>query len=112
MMTALLLYGYSRGVRSSRKIETACEERVDFMAVTGRQAPDHRTISDFRGQPSDRDGAQRNFTDPESRIMKGPDGFVQAYNCQVAVDAASHVIVAAHVSSTGHNLLKLAAARA
>ncbi len=48
MMTALLLYGYSRGVRSSRKIETACEERVDFMAVTGRPAPDHRTISDFR----------------------------------------------------------------
>ncbi len=30
--------------------------------------------------------AQRNFTDPESRIMKGPDGFVQAYNAQVAVD--------------------------
>jgi transposase len=30
--------------------------------------------------------AQYNFTDPESRIMKGPDGFVQAYNVQVAVD--------------------------
>jgi hypothetical protein len=31
--------------------------------------------------------AQRNFTDPESRIMKGADGFVQAYNCQAAVDS-------------------------
>ena len=30
--------------------------------------------------------AQYNFTDPESRIMKGSDGFVQAYNVQVAVD--------------------------
>lgn len=30
--------------------------------------------------------AQYNFTDPESRIMKGPDGFVQAYNAQVAVN--------------------------
>jgi hypothetical protein len=30
--------------------------------------------------------AQYNFTDPESRIMKGPDGFVHAYNVQVAVD--------------------------
>lgn len=30
--------------------------------------------------------AQYNFTDSESRIMKGPDGFVQAYNVQVAVD--------------------------
>src|SRR5713101_4067925 len=29
--------------------------------------------------------AQYNFTDPESRIMKGPDGFVQGYNTQVAV---------------------------
>ena len=29
---------------------------------------------------------QYNFTDPESRIMKGPDGFVQAYSVQVAVD--------------------------
>jgi len=26
--------------------------------------------------------AQYNFTDPESRIMKGPDGFVQGYNTQ------------------------------
>jgi transposase len=30
--------------------------------------------------------AQYNFTDPESRIMKGPDGFVQASNVQVAVN--------------------------
>ena len=29
---------------------------------------------------------QYNFTDPESRIMKGPDGFMQAYNVQVAVN--------------------------
>jgi transposase len=36
--------------------------------------------------------AQYNFTDPESRIMKGPDGFVQAYNVQVAVDDL-HLIV-------------------
>jgi hypothetical protein len=45
--------------------------------------------------------AQRNFTDPESRIM--PDGankgsFVQGYNAQIAVDSASQVIVAAEVS--------------
>jgi hypothetical protein len=38
---------------------------------------------------------QRNFTDPESRIM--PDGankgsFVQGYNAQIAVDSASQVI--------------------
>ena len=41
-----------------------------------------------------RDKAQRNFTDPDSRIMKGHDGFIQGYNAQAAVDAASQVIVA------------------
>jgi len=48
MMTALLLYAYCRGVYSSRKIETACVERIDFMAVTAMAKPDHSTICDFR----------------------------------------------------------------
>jgi len=48
MMVALLLYGYSRGVYSSRRLAQACEERVDFMAVTGLNRPDFHTISDFR----------------------------------------------------------------
>ena len=48
MMTALLLYGYSQGVYSSRKLEKACQERVDFMAVTGMGKPDHTRISEFR----------------------------------------------------------------
>jgi transposase len=38
--------------------------------------------------------AQRNFTDPESRILKSKDGFVQGYNAQAAVDAQAQVIVA------------------
>ena len=33
---------------------------------------------------------QYNFTDPKSRIMKGADGFVQAYNAQAAVEADSN----------------------
>jgi transposase len=48
MMVALLLYAYSRGVYSSRRIAQACEERLDFMAVTGLNKPDFRTISEFR----------------------------------------------------------------
>src|SRR6266852_857750 len=48
MMTALLLYGYCQGVYSSRRIARACEERLDFAAVTGLQRPDFRTVSDFR----------------------------------------------------------------
>jgi len=41
-----------------------------------------------------KDKAQRNFTDPESRIMKSADkSFIQAYNCQAVVDAESQIVV-------------------
>ena len=253
MMTALLLYAYCQGVYSSRRIAQACEQRVDFMAVTAMQQPDFRTISDFRkrhlkalgalfGQvlvlceqaglvklghvaldgtkvkanaskhkamsygrmkqrekeladevarwlaqaeaadagedealglerrgdelpdwvrdkqkrlekmreamaaleaeaaaeaqaaqanaecdgppagggsqqaqppaqdapapppnPPPKDKAQRNFTDPESRIMKTPNGFEQAYNAQAAVDADSQVIVAEGLTNAGND---------
>jgi len=54
-----------------------------------------------KAKPADK--AQRNFTDPDSRIM--PDGgnkgsFVQAYNAQIAVDSASQVIVAADLTQS------------
>jgi transposase len=45
------------------------------------------------GEPAKPDPkAQYNFTDPESRIMMGPDGFVQAYNVQVAVDELQLIV--------------------
>ena len=51
------------------------------------------------GRPPDppgvpKDEAQRNFTDPDSRIMKNADkAFVQAYNGQLAVDASPHQLI-------------------
>ena len=42
--------------------------------------------------------AQRNFTDPESSIMMGADGFIQGYNAQLAVDEAHQVIVGCGVT--------------
>lgn len=48
MMVALLLYAYSVGIYSSRRIAKACVERVDFMAIVALDAPDFRTISEFR----------------------------------------------------------------
>ena len=248
MMTALLLYAYCQGRYASRRIATACEERVDFMAVTARQTPDFRTVSDFRkrhltalgelftqvltlcqkaglvtlghvaldgtklkanaskhkamsydrmqktevdlaatvqewlqkaealdaredaewgrdrrgdelpawvankqhrlekirhakaaleaearadaqatrarragdaearpqrGRPPTsppgvpRDRAQRNFIDPDSRIMKTTDGFVQGYNAQAAVDAASQIIVAHRVTAAANDRQQL-----
>src|ERR1700692_2651618 len=48
MMTALMLYSYCCGIYASRRIATACRERVDFMSLVGFEAPDFRTISEFR----------------------------------------------------------------
>ena len=48
LMTALLLYSYSRAVYTSRRIEVACLERLDFRALVGAERPDHSTISEFR----------------------------------------------------------------
>jgi transposase len=45
--------------------------------------------------------AQRNFTDPDSRVMKTRDGFVQGYNGQLAVDAAHQIIVAQRLTTNG-----------
>jgi len=243
MMVALLLYAYRSGVYSSRRIARACEERLDFQAVTALNQPDFRTISEFRrrhldalaglfvqvlalcrraglaglehvavdgtkikasaskhkamsyvrmveaeaeltrdvtewlaraqqadaaedaehgstrrgdeppdwmrdkqtrlariraakaeleaearqaeaarpqppvnpdGSPKPRPGrppehppgqpkptSQRNFTDPQSRIMKGPNGFIQAYNAQAAVDADRQIIVAHRLTNNG-----------
>jgi hypothetical protein len=55
--------------------------------------------------------AQRNFTDPESRIM--PDGshkgsFVQAFNAQIAVDSAAQIIVAAEITQESNDKRQLA----
>ena len=243
MMVALLLYAYRSGIYSSRRIARACEERLDFQAVTALNQPDFRTISEFRrrhldalaglfvpvlalcrkaglvgldhvavdgtkikanasrhkamsyahmveaeaeldrevaewlaraqqadaaedaehgstrrgdeppdwmrdkqarlariraakaeleaearqaeaakpppptnpdGSPKPRPGrtpeyprgqpkpkSQRNFTDPQSRIMKSPDGFIQAYNAQAAVDADAQIIVAHRLTNNG-----------
>jgi transposase len=56
--------------------------------------------------PSTKDGepkphAQRNFTDPESRLMVRDGAFLQAYNAQIAVDEAHQIIVAAALSNQG-----------
>ena len=51
-----------------------------------------------KGEPEEKappkDTMQYNFTDPESRIMPGADGFVQAYNTQIAVEPDFQLIVA------------------
>lgn len=48
LMVRLLLYGYTTGVRSSRKLEAACTEVVAFRWLAAGAAPDYRAIARFR----------------------------------------------------------------
>jgi len=72
---------------------------------------DARTQAQAEGKPPDDarppDKAQRNFTDPESKIQKTSDGFIQGYNAQVAVDATAQVIVAQHVTAASPDAQQL-----
>lgn len=53
--------------------------------------------------------AQRNFTDPDARIMKNgaTKSFEYAYNTQIAVDDTAQVIVATHVSQAPNDVLEM-----
>ena len=48
MMLKLYLYGYLNQVQSSRRLEREAQRNVELMWLTGRLAPDFKTIADFR----------------------------------------------------------------
>src|SRR5215204_1463974 len=50
MLLKVILFGYSRGLISSRKLERACRENVTFMALSCGEHPDHSTFADFVGK--------------------------------------------------------------
>ncbi len=81
--------------------EQKLAERAEEERRTGKKKSGRKPELPDPEQAKPDDTAQRNFVDPESRIM--PDGankgsFVQGYNAQIAVDSASQVIVAAEVT--------------
>jgi transposase len=59
--------------------------------------PKHRPRTETDGTPKPK--AQRNFTDPDSRIMEKGGDFLQGYNCQLLVDEANQIIVAQGVTN-------------
>mgnify|MGYP006297859891 CR=1 FL=1 len=50
MMIRILIYAYSKGIRSSRKISALCEEDIAFRWLTGNIIPDHSAICRFRAK--------------------------------------------------------------
>jgi transposase len=81
-----------------REAKTALEAEARAQAQAEGKPPD-------AARPPDK--AQRNFTDPESKIQKTSDGFIQGYNAQVAVDATAQVIVAQHVTAASPDVEQL-----
>ena len=85
-------------VREKARQEQAKKEKE--AALSGKR---YKTRQDpAQAKPKAKD--QRNFTDPESKIMKNADkAFIQAYNAQATVDAHSQIIVAADLSNQGND---------
>jgi transposase len=89
-------------LRRIREAKRALEQRAREEAMEKSTDEDNhpgegaQAGNEPQKKPKDKD--QYNFTDPESRIMKGPDGFVQAYNTQVAVEATMQLIVGQSVT--------------
>ena len=84
------------------KEEAAAEEKRQ---AEGRKKPGPKAVPPS-GEPDPK--AQKNFTDPESRIMKSKDGFVQAFNAEAAVDAEAQIIVAQAVTQDANDKHQLA----
>lgn len=82
-----------------RKAKAALEQRAREQAEVAGQEPASAVVP-----PK----TQYNFTDPQSRIMKTPDGFQQCYNAQAAVDADSLVIVGHEVTAAPTDVQRLA----
>jgi len=88
-------------LKKIREAKRALEERARQEAKE-----EGKTDSQVQqAQPAGKD--QYNFTDPESRIMKGGDGFVQGYNAQVAVESKLQLIVGQYVTQAANDKKQL-----
>ena len=77
-----------------REAKRALEERAREQAKSKGKDPEE-------AQPTKK--AQYNFTDPESRMLKGPDGFLQGYNTQIAVEPVFQLIVGQRVTQAAND---------
>ena len=83
-MRAAILYGLNRGIRSSRKLEDACINRVDFIWLVEGREIDHSTFADFRTRfGSELKGLFRQVGRVAARISEdGRTGALVELNCE------------------------------
>lgn len=85
--------------RQAAAIKPEADESAESDDDSDDDLPRNTPPSTKTGEPKPK--AQRNFTDPQSRIMTRDGAFMQAYNGQIAVDEAHQIIVAAGMSNQG-----------
>jgi len=86
-----------------REAKRVLEQRAREEAEQADKSKDIEPKATEEKKATPEDKAQYNFTDPESRIMKGADGFVQAYNAQVVVEEGCQLIVAQAVTQEAND---------
>jgi transposase len=84
------------------KARAAAEDRGE---AEGRKKPG-KPPAPPKAEPDGK--AQRNFSDPNSRILKTKDGYIQGYNAQAAVDGAHQIIVAQRLTNSSSDQAQLA----
>ena len=93
------------------EVEGRIAERQQQEQETGKKIGGRPPQVPDPEQAKPEDSAQRNFTDPDSRIMAdgaNKGSFVQAYNAQIAVDAEAQIIIAADVTQQANDKQQLA----
>jgi len=93
-----------------RAAKRALEERAGQEAEAAKRSgveEEKEEKAAPESQPVPKDTDQYNFTDAESRIMKGAEGFVQAYNAQIAVEPVLQLIVGQSLTQASNDKKQL-----
>ena len=94
--------------RRETRLQRIREAKRALEQKTREEAKEDGNSKDDAEETKPKDKAQYNFSDPESRIMKGGDGFVQAFNAQVAVESISQLIVGQAVTQEANDKQQVA----
>ena len=90
---------------AKRALEERVRQEAEAEAVEPSGSDESKEEAEKKAVPKDKD--QYNFTDADSRIMKGGDGFVQAYNAQIAVEPVLQLIVGQSLTQASNDKKQL-----
>ena len=84
--------------KAAAEDETRRREEAEQKRIAEGRKKNGRTPAPPKTEPDDK--TQRNFTDPDSRVLLTKDGYIQGYNAQAAVDAEAQIIVAHQLTAS------------